>query len=527
MFHDAPQGEARARDTAMVTSPHRLATKAGEAVLAAGGNAIEAAIAVGAVLAVVYPHFCGLGGDAVWVVADGDGNSTSFLGIGQAGEACARISGAIPTRGPSSTLTTACVVDSWGKAHSFSKENWNGELAWSRLLEPAMRLAEGGVEVSGSQAFWLDYRSAEWPAWPGFSGLFGQLAEPGSIMRQPQLATTLSQIAEGGPRSFYEGELAHRIAAGLADVGSPLTASDLRRTSTRTAELETINYQGLTLLAPTAPTQGITTLSIMATLEKLGIANIAEGSAEFYHLIIEAIKQAFLERDRIGDPDHHALDLSVLSDESIARKAAAVNRNAALPWARQFATGDTVFFAVCDRKGRAVSVLQSIYFDWGSGVVAGDTGILWQNRGAAFAPAGDPINGLRAGARPFYTLNPGMALKDGKPHLLYGTQGADGQPQTLAMLLVRLIDHAMSPQAALTAPRFLLGRTFSDSRDNLKLEGNVAPGVADALAAMGHEMVPFEALSPLCGQAGIIRIDDTGLTGAHDPRGDGQAIGVQ
>lgn len=525
MFHDAPQGGTLARDTAMVTSPHRLASEAGAAVLASGGNAIEASIAMGAVLAVVYPHFCGLGGDAVWAIADGEGRSASFLGIGQAGEACSNMPGEIPVRGPASALTTACVIDSWGKAHSFSKEKWNGELTWSRLLEPAIGLAEDGVPVSGSQAFWLDYRSSEWPAWPGFSRLFGQQTEAGSTMRQPQLARTLAQIASEGPRSFYEGELAHRIAGGLAAAGSPLTAADLQRTDTRTAKLESVEYRGLTLLAPTAPTQGITTLSIMATLEKLGIAEVAEGSVEFYHLIIEAIKQAFLERDRIGDPDHHPLDLSVLSAASIARKAAAVDRKAALPWAREFATGDTVFFAACDREGRAVSVLQSIYFDWGSGIVAGDTGILWQNRGAAFAPAGNPVNGLRAGARPFYTLNPGMALKQGRPHLLYGTQGADGQPQTLATLLVRLIDHQMSPQAALAAPRFLLGRTFSDSRDNVKLERNVARGVVDELAAMGHETVLLEPLSPLCGQAGVIRVDDGGISGAHDPRGDGCALG--
>ncbi|TKT74538.1 gamma-glutamyltransferase [Aquamicrobium sp. LC103] len=510
----------------MVTSPHSIASEAGRAVLAAGGNAIEAAIAMGAVLAVVYPHFCGLGGDAVWIVADGEGNRTSLLGIGQAAAALQGIEGTVPTRGPLSALTTACAVDSWGKAYEFSKIRWAGGHPWSSLLEPAIDLAERGFPVSSSQSFWLDYRRAEWSDWPGFAELFGSAGEAGSPFKQPRLARALSQIAAEGARSFYEGDLAQRIAAALREAGSPIRASDLERTATRMADLESVDYRGLTLLAPTAPTQGVTTLSIMATLEKLSIDAVEEGSADFYHLIVEAIKQAFLERNLIGDPDYHAFDGSMLSEAAIVRKAAAIDRQKALPWARKFTTGDTVFFAAHDRQGRSVSVLQSIYFDWGSGVVAGDTGILWQNRGAAFARAGQPVNGLRSAARPFYTLNPGLALKNGRPHLLYGTQGADGQPQTLATLLVRLIDHNLSPAEALAAPRFLLGRTFSDSRDNLKLEEAIPAGTLKQLGAMGHETALLPAHSPLCGLAGIIRVNDDGVVGAHDPRGDGCAVGV-
>ena len=172
-------------------------------------------------------------------------------------------------------------------------------------------------------------------------------------------------------------------------------------------------------------------------------------------------------------------------------------------------------------------MLQSIYFDWGSGVVAGDTGILWQNRGAAFSLDPASPNCLRAGKRPFYTLNPGMALRDGRPHLLYGTQGADGQPQTLALLLSLLIDHGLDPLAALSQPRFLLGRTFSDSRDSLKIEANAGAALVARLAAMGHEVSPIDAFSQLGGQAGVIRINDDGsVEGAHDPRSDGGAIGV-
>ncbi|WP_330448230.1 gamma-glutamyltransferase [Paracoccus marcusii] len=173
------------------------------------------------------------------------------------------------------------------------------------------------------------------------------------------------------------------------------------------------------------------------------------------------------------------------------------------------------------RAGRCASVLQSTYFDWGSGCVIGDTGIIWHNRGASFATHPTHPNVIGPGKRPFYTLNPGIALKDGRPHLLYGTQGADGQPQTLAVLLSGLVDLGLSPEAALAQPRFLLGRTFSDSRDSLKIEASLGDAAITSLAAMGRETAELPALSPIFGCAGAIRIDATGSSGAHDPRGEG------
>jgi len=174
-----------------------------------------------------------------------------------------------------------------------------------------------------------------------------------------------------------------------------------------------------------------------------------------------------------------------------------------------------------------VSVLQTVYFDWGSGVMAGDTGILWHNRGAAFSVDPTHHNAIQPGKRPFHTLNPGMYLKDGKPRLLYGTQGADGQPQTLAAVLTRLIDYGMDPLTALARPRFLLGRTFSDAADSLKLEADAGTDVITALARRGHEVSVISPQSPLAGHPGVIAIGEDGaLAGAHDPRSDGVAMGV-
>ena len=265
----------------------------------------------------------------------------------------------------------------------------------------------------------------------------------------------------------------------------------------------------------------------MGILERLRIASVAEGSADFFHLAVEAIKQAFLLRGAIADPDHCEQPVDRwLSADNLDRLAASVDRTRAAPWPHRFETGDTVFFAAHDAEGRSASVLQSIYFDWGSGVVAGDTGILWQNRAAAFSPLAGSPNAIRPGARPFYTLNPGIAMKAGRPAILYGTQGADGQPQTLAVLLARIIDHRLDPATALAAPRFLLGRTFSDSRDSLKLEANAGPAVFDELRRRGHELSALPATSPIAGQAGLIVVDDGIACGAHDPRGEGIALSV-
>jgi gamma-glutamyltranspeptidase/glutathione hydrolase len=173
-------------------------------------------------------------------------------------------------------------------------------------------------------------------------------------------------------------------------------------------------------------------------------------------------------------------------------------------------------------------MLTTVFFDWGSGVQVGDTGMLWHNRGASFSLDPKSQNRLEPGKRPFHTLNPGMYIKGGKPVILYGTQGADGQPQTLAAVLTRLIDYKMDPLTALAKPRFLLGKTFSDTRDSLKLEKDAGQEVFVELGKRGHEMSEIAAQSPLAGHPGAIVIDYQAkkITGAHDPRSDGRALGV-
>ncbi|MGF6770896.1 gamma-glutamyltranspeptidase [Paraburkholderia sp. GAS199] len=520
------------RTGGMVTSPHALASAAGLDVLRAGGNAIEAAIAIGAALCVTYPHFTGLGGDAFWVIGDRSGMLRTLSGVGQAASELPAFDGPIPLRGARAALTTAATVDTWQQAHGISETSWNGQRTWASLFEHAIRHAAEGFAVTPSQHFWQTLRAAELRDLPGFAATFaphGRVPEIGERFAQSALARSLERIAQYGAREFYEGELAQRIAHGLHAAGSPLTATDLRRTRARDEAPLRVAYRGGELVSLRPPTQGVTTLQIMGVLDRFDLGAISEGSADYYHLLVEAVKCAFVDRDRfVCDPEFHAVPVDdMLSSATLDAHARSIDTQSARAWPHVFRPGDTVFIGVTDREGRSVSVLQTVYFDWGSGVVAGDTGILWHNRGASFSTDPAHHNAVQPGKRPFHTLNPGMYLKDGRPRLLFGTQGADGQPQTLAAILTRLIDYDMDPLTALARPRFLLGKTFSDTRDALKLEADAGADVFAELAARGHEVSAIAAQSPLAGHPGVIRLDDDGSAcGAHDPRSDGRAFSV-
>lgn len=517
----------------MVTSPHDLASKAGVEVLAAGGTAIEAAIAMGAVLCVTYPHFSGLGGDAFFVISDQMGHVNTLSGAGQATQTPSTYSSSIPQRGAKSALTAAALVDTWGRAYALSCQAWGGKHSWASLLQPAIEYAANGFPVTASQRFWQEFRAQELSTWgEDFARIFlpnDRMPAVGEVFYQPQLAKTLEMLAANGSRDFYEGELAAKISAGLYQAGSPLTASDLARCQARDEVPLRVAYRDGELIGLRPPTQGITTLEIMGILDRFDFSGIAEGSADYYHLLVEAVKYAFLDRNQyVADPDFVNVPINqLLSARHLDAHAQRINFAKALAWTHPFQSGDTVYLAAVDRTGRSVSALQTIYFDWGSGVVVGETGILWHNRGASFTLDPQHPNALKPGKRPFHTLNPGLYLVQGHPHLLYGTQGADGQPQTLAAVLTRLIDYQMDPLMALTRPRFLLGRTFSDDRHSLKLEEDVGEDVFTDLAKRGHELSAISSQSPLAGHSGVIRIAANGsLTGAHDSRSDGIAIGL-
>ena len=269
-------------------------------------------------------------------------------------------------------------------------------------------------------------------------------------------------------------------------------------------------------------------LIILALLDRLDLGRYAADSVEHVHLVVEATKQAFRIRDlHITDPDYMRVDpQSCLSSDFLAPYAAAIRLDRALPWGEGKGPADTVWMGVIDGEGRAVSFIQSIYHEFGSGLVLPDTGINWQNRGCSFSLDPAHINTLEPGKKPFHTLNPALArLRDGRV-MVYGSMGGDGQPQTQAALFTRIGVFGQHPQQAITAPRWLLGRTWGQASDSLKLESRFSPDIVASLRALGHDVDLLADFDESVGHAGaIIRHPNGGFEGGFDPRSNGGVAG--
>jgi oxamate amidohydrolase len=521
---------ARGRGGA-VTSPHHLASEAGLEVLGEGGSAADAAVAIAAALAVVYPHMNAIGGDSFWLIAEPGADPVGVDACGRAALAADldlyRRAGhaSIPWRGPLAANTVAGTLSGWEQTLRIGGSG----LPLSRLLEPAIAHAENGCPATQSLHDLATAKRAELQGVPGFAETFlpgGAPPEVGAVVRQPALAATLRRIAVEGVESFYRGALAKSLAADLQAIGSPVTLADLEaHRCTPVRPLTTAIGVGRLYNMP-PPTQGLASLLILALYDRLPPA---EGeSFAHIHGLVEATKRAFRIRDRhVGDPELMDLDAQdILDDEALLdRLAGEIDPHKALPWPQPPSAGDTVWFGAIDREGRAVSAIQSIYFEFGSGVVLPQTGVLWQNRGASFRLVEDGWNALRPRRKPFHTLNPAMArLNDGRL-MAYGTMGGEGQPQTQAAVFTRHALYGEDLQAAITAPRWLLGRTWGEDSTSLKLESRFDPALIEQLRQAGHAVELVEPMTSTMGHAGaIVRHPDGSLEAATDPRSDGAAL---
>jgi oxamate amidohydrolase len=535
--------------TGMVTAPHYLATQAGMRVLQAGGNAAEAAVAAAAVIAVVYPHMNSIGGDNFWLIYDAGAKVLRGLnGSGRAGRLAtvehyrkAGCTEAIPPRGYLAANTVPGVVDAWEQVWQYSQAEMAGRLPWAELLADARAYAAQGFPVTPSQARFTALCMDTADTWfrnlgalAGFRRTFlhpdGRPYQAGERMRLPDLARTLDAIAAGGAAAFYQGDIAERICLDLAEGGGLLTPEDFAAHTSTWVEPLRVAYRGLTACNLPPNCQGMASLSILNILNHLDVAALGEGTAGYYHTLVEATKLAFADRDRwLTDPAFAKIPVgALLSPEHGRELAGRIDpRRAAGVGATGPEKGDTIWIGVVDAAGNAVSLIQSIYHEFGSGIVAGDTGVLLQNRGCAFSLDPAHVNRLEPGKRTFHTLNPAMLLRNGRPYLVYGTMGGEGQPQTQAALVTRIVDFGFSPQAAVEAPRWLQGRTWGAPAADLKLEGRIPPAVAAELRHRGHEVRVVEDWTDLMGHAGAILIEpatDMRL-GAADPRGDGMAAG--
>jgi len=547
MYGDTHVGRPPTRATnAMIATPHAVASSAGVDALRAGGSAVDAAVAANAALCVAYPHMAGLGGDGFWTIATPDGD---VRGINASGPAAADATRSfyesegheeIPERGAESALTVPGAVDGWRLAHEAF-----GKLPWEALFSDAIGLARDGVVVTDGFARWLRADRDVLAADDRAAGTFlanGSAPAAGSRLRLPDLADSLSTVAEHGARDgFYEGDLAERFCEPLREAGAPLAASDFSEYAAEWVEPLSTEYRGYTVHELPPNTQGVAALAILGILDGIDVAALGDGTADYYHTIVEATKLAFADRDAwVTDPEFVDVSTGELLDEAyLAGRRELIDDDSALPPSPEpgisppdlsaadgGAGGDTCYFCAVDDDGLAVSAIQSIYFDFGSGVVAGDTGIVPQNRGSFFSLDPSHVNRLDPGKRTFHTLIPALLTEDGQPRMCYGTMGGEGQPQTQTALLTRVLDMGYDVQRAIEAPRWLFGRTWGEQSRSLTVEGRVPDGVVNDLRARGQTVSVARGFDDTMGHAQAIRrYEDGTLEGGADPRSDGAAIG--
>lgn len=515
-------------------APHHLAASAGRDILKQGGNAVEAMVAAAATIAVAYPHMNALGGDGFWLIhepgkapvaIDACGPAAGLADVAfYAGET------QIPERGPKAALTMGGTVSGWQEALSVAAD-WGPAMPLPTLLADAIGHAQNGVAVTKSQETLTAKHLERLSQSPGFSEALlvnGKAPREGERLRQPRLAATLNQLATAGLDDFYRGALAASMASDLEALGSPLRLSDFNAyRAQRVTPLE-VSLADASVYNLPAPTQGMASLMIIAIYERLKAAE--PNGFGHLHGVIEATKRAFMLRDQyVTDPARVPGSLqALLSDERIDAEAAQIDASQALPWPHQAEKGDTIWMGTVDNQGRAVSFIQSIYWEFGSGVVLPESGVLWQNRGISFSLDPEALRGLAPGRKPFHTLNPALArFRDGRT-MVYGTMGGEGQPQTQAAVFSRYAFHHMPLQQAVSAPRWLLGRTWGESSMNLKLEDRFDDELVAALKTAGHDVeVLDEPFSDSMGHAGgIVHHPDGLIESAHDPRSNGGAASV-
>ncbi|HEX2755457.1 MAG TPA: gamma-glutamyltransferase [Candidatus Limnocylindrales bacterium] len=532
-----------------VVAPHHLATAAGLAILRAGGHAVDAAIATNAVLGVVLPSGCGLGGDAFWLIWDeAAGRQTALNGSGRAparADAAALRAGGLatlPRRGPLA-ITVPGAVRSWDDAH-----RRHGRLSRAEVLGPAIELAWDGFPA------WDGFISAVEGTLPavvaalgprsGFERVYrphGRAWRPGERVKLPALAATLERLAEVGFDDFYDGEIGERQARGLAEVGSAISVDDLRsHTSTWTEPIAT-DYRGVRVTTHPPNSSGIVALELLNILETFeppassmfGPHGVED--ARWVHLGVEAAKLAMADRDRwLTDPAFLDIPLDQLTSKAYGEELAAridPARASRPPASTNPRGGGTIYLASVDAEGNAVSLIQSNYMGFGSGVVDADTGIHYQNRGSYFSLDPAHPNVLAPGKRTLHTLLPGMLFRAGerRPWVVTGSMGGDAQPQIHAQVVSALVDGGLDIATTVGAPRwFVDGDQHFAPPVDIRAERRYPAAVLDALEAMGHPVTRTIPFNGLLGHAHAIELIDGGpatadgsLAAATDPRSAG------
>ena len=510
----------------MAATSHPLATLAALDVLRAGGNAVDAAVAAAAVQAVVEPGMTGIGGDCFVLLAPASGGVVALNGSGRAPAALTLESllghgvTALDAGSPHA-VTVPGAIAGWAamlEAH--------GTRELGELLQPAIRHAEEGFPVTPRVAFdWARSRDVLERSEGGRNFYLpgNRVPEEGRLIRFPALARTLRRVAEGGAGAFYEGELAQRMVASLRGFGGVHTEADFAAAAAEFVTPIHTSYRDAIVYECPPNGQGVVALLLLNILERFDLAKLGQDTAARLHLLAEAARLAFRDRDAaLADPAHVDVPTARLLDKAYAKGlAAAIDPDRImgdLPPPLLEPHPDTVYLTVVDRDLNAVSFINSIYDGFGSGLVCADTGVLFHSRGRSFRLDPAHPNVLAPGKRPMHTIIPGLAFRGGEAWCSFGVMGGDYQPVGQAHLLTRLLDDGLDPQAALDAPR-IMSYPF-----DLQAEVGIGRTARLGLARRGHRIV--DTASPLGGGQAIVIDRKRGvLIGGSDPRKDGLALG--
>jgi len=506
----------------MVATSQPLAAQAGLRILQQGGNAVDAAVATAAMLNVVEPMSTGIGGDMFAVVYMAkSGELAGLNGSGRSGYAASidfftkQGIKAIPTTGVHS-ISVPGAVDGW---ETLLKKY--GTMSLAQVLQPAIEHAVKGFPVSEIIAADWEHSVPKLKSHPDTARTYlveGRAPKVGEIFVQPNLARTLQKIAASGSEAFYRGDIAQEIVSSLQKLGGQLTTKDFADHRSTWVNPVSTAYRGVKVFELPPNGQGIAALEMLNILEGFDLKSLGHNSAAYLHLLVEAKKLAFADRDAYyADPEKVAVPVDRLISKEYAeqqRKRIDLQKASRSFDAGLTSQGDTIYLTVVDKDRNCVSFINSLFHAFGSGIVAGNTGICLQNRGCLFSLDPKHPNRLEPHKRPFHTIIPAMAFKNDKPWLVFGVMGGDMQPQGHVQVLVNMVDFGMNVQLAGEAPR------FRHLYEGLALESGIGSEVRQSLADRGHRIV--EVPGEFGGYQAIMIDPDTGvLLGGSDPRKDG------
>jgi gamma-glutamyltranspeptidase/glutathione hydrolase len=476
-----------------------------------------------------------MGGDNFWLISDKNKNVCAIDSCGPAANN-ANIDfykkqgfDSIPSRGPLSALTVPGAVAGWKLAYDFSVKNLGGKIPISRLLFDAEQVAKEGIAVTNTLRNNLKSKLYQLEDIAGFKDVYfknGKIPNVGDRLTFPKLSNTFSCLIKNGLEDFYSGDVFSKIVSDLDILGSPLNSDDFKNYQASFVDPLELKIKDAKLFNLPPPTQGLASMLILGLLDELSIT--CKNDVELIHKIVEVTKVVFKIRDKhISDPRYMSIHVNkFLTKDFIKNLAKEINFKKAAPWPSSSPGGDTVWLGATDSYGNTVSFIQSIYWEFGSGLVLPNTGITMQNRGVSFSLDLKNHNHLLPGRKPFHTIQPALAHFDDGRVMSYGTMGGEGQPQTQATIFYRYNVQNLNLQNAVNEPRWLLGKTWGEETTSLKIEERFSADTFDKLKSMGHFVEKVGAYEEIMGHAGALVSYPNGLKeGGYDLRSDGLAIG--